>query len=379
VVGCLVERFGAELKKTLPEVDSFISTDQILKIGQAIEGSFVEELKAKGRPYFLYDEQSPREISGAPHSAYVKIAEGCDRPCSFCIIPKIRGAMRSRSIRSIVSEAEALGRQGVREINLIAQDLTAFGKDQRPGAPQADLPALLEALDQSAAVPWVRLLYCYPIGTDVRLLKTMARLPSVCEYIDIPLQHSSERVLKAMQRPLGRYAPRPLVQLIRKEAPNLHIRSTFIVGFPGESEADIKDLEEFIKQGHFSHVGIFSYSKEDGTPAAELKGHLPQKEKDVRRDHLMRIQREVNAQRLKGFIGRTLPVLLEGRHADTDLLLCGRTRFQAPEVDGQVIINEIDAKISPQNLSNASIIDVEISDVSGYDLLGKVVQGDNKL
>jgi len=290
VAGCLVERYRDELKKTIPEVDSFISVDDILKVGDAASNVFGSELAGAARPYFIYDDTMPRYLSTRSHMAYVKVSEGCNRPCTFCIIPKIRGAMRSRSIDSVAREVIELGAQGVKEVNLVAQDLTSFGKDHRNG----DLAALLRRLDSDGAVPWIRLLYAYPIGIDEALLGAITDSKNVCNYLDLPLQHASEGVLKRMQRPVGRYSPRSIIEFIRNRAPEIKLRTTFIVGFPGETEADVLELERFISEGHFSSVGIFTYSPEPGTPAHDMEGQLESAEKDARRERLMLAQQRVN-------------------------------------------------------------------------------------
>lgn len=384
VSGCLVERYKSELAASLPEVDSFITTDDLLKVAAVAEGEDQTILDDAARPYFLYDETMPRVLATKPHTAYVKVSEGCDRPCTFCIIPRIRGAQRSREISSIVREVEALCNQGVREINLVAQDLTSFGKDRSKGkgididgTPQdtaaqngGDLSALLRALDANGSAEWIRLLYAYPVGIERELLRTIVELPSVCNYLDLPLQHSSEKVLQRMKRPIGRYAPRRLIPFIRQEAPEIELRTTFIVGFPGETDEDIADLESFILEGHFSNVGVFTYSREAGTPSYDLDGHISEAEKNKRRARIMKAQQEVVQRRLGQRMGATIPVLLEGTHEDTDLLLVGRASFQAPEVDGVVIIND---KVMEGALNPGSLYSVEITGVAGYDLLGRVV------
>ncbi len=363
MAGCAVERYGAELAKELPEVDHFVSIDNILKIAEVSERDGENLFAGAERPYFLYDDKMPRHLSTRSHTAFVKISEGCDRPCTFCIIPALRGKLRSRALDSVIREAQQLGEMGVQEINLVAQDATAYGKDLG----NLGLLKLLQELDATQAVPWIRLLYAYPIGIDAELLRALVDLPRVCEYLDLPLQHSSQSVLKAMQRPLGRYAPREIVKYIRQIAPELHLRTTFIVGFPGESEKDVDDLESFISEGHFSNVGIFTYSPEDGTPSALMGAQVPENEKKARRAQLMRAQQAVVGKRLESFVGKRLEVLIEGIHDDSELLYVGRTRFQAPEVDGLVIINDAEQGLE---LCAGKRGQVEITEVSGYDLVG---------
>jgi ribosomal protein S12 methylthiotransferase len=373
VAGCMVERYRSELREAIPEVDSFVNLDDILKIGQIAEGAEQSVLDRAARPYFLYDDTMPRRLSTPKYTAYVKISEGCNRPCTFCIIPRIRGAMRSREIASVVREINDLGAGGVREINYVAQDLTAYGSDRKvPGANHEKLAELLRAVDASGAVGWQRLLYAYPIGVDSELLRTIVDLPSVVEYVDIPLQHSSELVLKPMQRPLGQYSPRRVVEKIRKEAPQIAIRTTFIVGFPGETEADVDDLEQFIREGHFCHVGIFTYSREVGTPSHDLEGHLPEKVKEERRKRLMAAQQEMVTARLESFLGQELEVLIEGTHPETDLLLSARARFQAPDIDGSVIINDIDPEC--EGVTPGQFGRLVVTEVAGYDLVGRLTR-----
>ncbi len=375
VAGCAVERYRDELVESLPEVDAFVLTSELLSVGAVARGEGMERaLRDAGRPYFLYDETMPRRLASAPHTAYVKVAEGCNRPCTFCIIPRIRGEMRSRPISSIVGEVRMLAVQGVREVNLVAQDLTSFGTDAEP---RTNLTALLRALDAERVMPWIRLLYAYPIGIDSELLRAIAELPSICEYLDLPLQHASEAVLRRMKRPVGSFATRPIVERIRATAPELALRTTFIVGFPGETEEDISELERFVGEGHFSSVGVFTYSRERGTPSHDYDGQVPEKVKNERRQRIMEAQQGVVAARLGHFVGQRLPVLLEGAHHDTDLLLTGRARWQAPEVDGTVIINDIEGaegdEVDGSRLLPGNIVTVEVSEVVGYDLVGRVV------
>jgi ribosomal protein S12 methylthiotransferase len=256
----------------------------------------------------------------------------------------------------------------VKEVNLVAQDLTAYGKDLPE---KTNLAALLRELDRAGDVDWIRLLYAYPIGIDEELLDTIVALPRVCDYLDLPLQHASLEVLKAMKRPVGKFAPREIIRFIRDRAPSIHLRTTFIVGFPGETEDHVAELEEFILEGHFTSVGIFTYSPEAGTPSHDYEGHLPQKVRNARKARLMKAQQRVVRERLASFVGSTVEVLVEGTHEDTDLLLTGRTRYQAPEVDGSVIINDVSGDRADL-LTPGSFFPVEITEVAGYDLLGRV-------
>jgi ribosomal protein S12 methylthiotransferase len=371
VAGCMVERYKGDIRKALPEVDSFIALDGLLSVGQAAvgeEGGVVDLLNEGARPYFLYDDSMPRHLASNPHMAYVKISEGCNRPCAFCIIPKIRGTMRSRSIESVVREVQALGAQGVREINLVAQDLTAYGTDNNSGK----LVDLLRAVDATKAVQWMRLLYAYPVGVDDELLDAIVGLPTVCDYLDVPLQHASEAVLKRMRRPIGRFGSRRFVEYVKSRQPGIKLRTTFIVGFPGETEADIKELEAFVAEGHFENVGVFTYSPEQDTPAFDMDGAVSDKEKKARRDRVMLAQQKVRVRQNQEYIGKELEVLVEGPHEETELLLSARTRFQAPEVDGTVLINDItDEKL--RSVTTGYLGRVKVTEVSGYDLVGELI------
>lgn len=371
VAGCMVERYKGDIRKALPEVDSFIDLDGLLGVGQAALGtddSLRDVLHEGARPYFLYDETMPRHLASKRHMAYVKVSEGCNRPCAFCIIPQIRGAMRSRSVESITKEVQALGAQGVKEINLVAQDLTAYGTD-RSGEKLVDL---LRALDASRSVAWARLLYAYPVGVDDELLHAIQDLPVVCDYLDVPLQHSSETVLKTMKRPVGRFGSRRFVEYVRTTAPRIHLRTTFIVGFPGETEQDIQDLENFVADGHFESVGVFTYSPEPGTTAYDMGNQIPEKEKRARRDRVMLAQQKVRVARNREYIGQELDVLVEGPHEETEMLLSGRSRFQAPEVDGNILINDVAPELG--SIEEGHLGRVEITEVSGYDLVGRLVR-----
>lgn len=365
VSGCLVSRYGSELRETLPEADAFVSLNDILQVGEVSTGVLSDLFDQGGRPYFLYDDTMPRQISDSQISAYVKISEGCNRPCAFCIIPKIRGTLRTREPESIVKEITELSRQGVREVNLVAQDLTAYGSDHKLG----NLSDLLKRIDQTG-IDWVRLLYSYPVGIDAELMNSIKNLKSVCNYLDLPLQHASEKLLKAMKRPVGKFAAKNISDFIMNAFPEIAFRTTFIVGLPGETEEDVQELEDLILKGYYSSVGIFTYSPERGTPAAEMPNQVAQKLKEQRRNRLMAAQQTIVDRRNQSLIGKTFNVLLEGPHPDTDLVLRGRTEFQAPDVDGLVIINDSEYEDMSKLIGN--FIPVEITEISGYDLVGKI-------
>lgn len=368
VAGCMVERYRSELLASLPEVDSFVSVDEILKVADIAAGKMESVLDRAARPYFLYDDTMPRYLSTASHTAYVKISDGCNRPCAFCIIPRLRGAMRSRAPQSVIDEVRALGQRGVREVNLIAQDLTAYGSDLES---PAKLSELLYSLDKLNAVEWIRLLYAYPIGVDDRLIQAIRDIPSVVEYLDIPLQHSSDNVLRAMRRPLGQYSPRSIVDKIKSQAAEIKIRTTFIVGFPGETEEDVRDLESFIEEGHFEQLGVFKYSREAQTPADAMLGQISDREKESRYKRLMKAQQRALSKQLDTYVGQQLEVMIEGPHEESELLLRARTRFQAPDIDNIVIVNDIDPQFGEVKVGQ--IGQLEVTEISGYDLVGRLL------
>jgi len=388
VAGCMVERYRKDLEASMPEVDRFVSTDEILTV--ADEGSTAEQTFDEARrPYFLYDEAMPRVRSTAGHTAYLKVAEGCDRPCAFCIIPKIRGAFRSRSEDSVVAEARMLLSEGVKELNLVAQDLTSYGSDfaGSSAAGVSKEPRLISLIDRFEALTsefqdpfWIRLLYAYPIGVTDTLVKRLANSPVLCSYLDLPLQHISNAVLKRMNRPLGERGTRGLIEQIRATAPNLKLRTTFIVGFPGETEEDIASLEEFVSAGHFTHVGVFPYSQESEAKSYVFPDQISREVAEERMGRIMEAQQRIVAARHESQIGQVERVLVEGTHEDSDLLYTGRTQWQAPETDGFVILNDVeedlrtDEEASPIEALVGKFVDVEITESAGYDLVGKVIR-----
>ncbi|MDD2942760.1 MAG: 30S ribosomal protein S12 methylthiotransferase RimO [bacterium] len=386
VAGCMVERYRDKLLAEFPEVDRFLSTDELLKVAND-EITSDDCLSEARRPYFLYDELMPRALSDAGSSAYLKISEGCDRPCTFCIIPKIRGSFRSRKPESVIAEARNLLASGVREINLVGQDLTAYGADfAGPGKASVStgdsgLLSLLEMLGnlQSVDPYWVRLLYAYPVGVTERLVQMLQENTSICSYLDLPLQHISSAVLKRMQRPLGARGTRGLIENIRRQAPAVALRTTFIVGFPGETDEDVEELLQFINEGHFMHVGIFTYSQEEEAKAFTFDQQVDEDVKEERRAMLMEAQQAVVERRLEEYVGKRLRVLVEGTHEESDLLLVGRSEFQAPETDGVVIINEIAEELEQGEDGSGSpdfsgrFCEVEVTEVAGYDLVATIV------
>lgn len=382
VAGCLVERYRDQLAMSLPEVDRFISTDELLSVGDGSETTQECFDKAR-RPYFLYDETQPRTISTGTHTAFLKIAEGCDRPCSFCIIPKLRGRFRSRSIESVVEEYKHLHALGVKEFNLVAQDLTNYGADWTTSLKKPQLVKLLRALSEvtePASKSWIRLLYAYPVGVTGELVNLIASTPQLCKYLDLPLQHISKNVLKRMRRPLGEKQTRALIEMIRLTAPNIALRTTFLTGFPGETVEDVDTLCSFISEGHFTHVGVFTYSQEEEADSYSYSEQIPDELKEERKHRIMTAQREVLEARNKCLPGKQIEVLIDGLHCETDLLLSARTEWQAPETDGEVIINDVEDHL----LGKGEDIDreqlrgkfglVEVTETQGYDLIGRLLK-----
>jgi ribosomal protein S12 methylthiotransferase len=383
VAGCMVERYGDDLKESMPEVDHFITTQDLLKIAKSAEGEFSSILDSGARPYFLYDDTMPRYLAGDAISAYVKISEGCNRPCAFCIIPRIRGSLRSRQPQSVIDEINLLSNEGIREANLVAQDLTAYGSDLNP---KVTFLKLLERIGNEVNIPWVRLFYAYPLGISKELLLHIVQNPRVVNYLDLPFQHVSDHILASMKRPRGKYSPKQLAETIRTVAPELALRTTLIVGYPGETEDDIREIEQFIRNVSFEHLGIFEYSAESGTPAAELPGQIPEEEKSRRREHLMTVQQEVIAEKLKSKIGTREIVLIEGPHPESDLFISARASWQGPEVDGCIMINDFnliekngELEQEENNIQKGDFALVEYTEVAGYDLIGTVLGSDNNI
>ena len=372
VAGCMVERYRDDLEKSLPEVDRFISTDDLLLVGDSDSQSILDKAR---RPYFLYDEGMPRVLSTSSHLAYVKIAEGCDRPCTFCIIPKIRGEFRSRPIESIVQEINLLKNAGTKEFNLVAQDLTAYGNDRNRNNQGKDLIKLLnsvEAIVSEEDKIWLRLLYAYPIGVSDELLALISSSKVVCPYLDLPLQHVSDSVLKNMQRPLGGKKTKELILKISKHSPEIAFRTTFLVGFPGETEEDIRELEEFVAEGHFTHLGVFAYSQEKEAASYVFDNQVPEQERESRRERIMLAQQQVVQKKLQSKIGKEEIVLVDGVEGDK---IIARANWQAPETDNCVIIDEI----APRTLANqenglkGKFVKVRYHGNTDYDLLAALV------
>ena len=337
VTGCMVQRYGTSLEEELPEVDHFLGTGEYHRITQVLNRP--EALRSYvDVPMYIHDEMAPRVNSWSRSSAYLKISEGCDHRCTFCIIPTLRGKLRSRTIPSLVTEARRLADEGVVELNLVSQDSTAYGRDLRDGT---GLGGLLQQLSDVPGIEWVRLHYAYPHGLPDGLLEQLAHNPKVCRYLDIPLQHASGAMLKAMRRGVTRAGQERILERVRTAVPDVTVRTTFIVGFPGETDADFAELMDFVREQRFHHVGVFTYFPEDGTPGAELPDQVPDEVKLERQAALMELQRGISRTHLEAMVGQEIRVLVERTSEESELLLEGRAESQAPDVDGKVYLAEI--------------------------------------
>ncbi len=367
VAGCMVQRHHDELKETIPEIDAFVGLNDIERIAEACAlsaGARFEASRAAAR--YLYSEASPRLRTTPGHTAYVKISEGCDHTCSFCAIPSFRGAQRSRSIASIVAEARSLAGQGVVELNLIAQDTTDYGADLGDGTTAA---GLLRALDAVDGIRWIRVLYAYPNRLTPDFVAALASCRRAARYLDLPLQHADAAILRAMRRG-GSYAGHMrLIDDLRRQVPGIALRTTFIVGFPGETDEQFRTLCRFVEEAEFDHVGVFTYSEEKGTPAADRPDDVPPQTKEDRRAGLMAIQERIRGRLNRALIGKTVDALVDGVHEETDLIVCGRTEGQAPEIDGRVLI--VDA---PGPLAPGRFVPVRIDEAHPHDLVGAALE-----
>lgn len=366
VTGCMVQRYGAALEGELPEVDAFVGTGEYHRIAEILESRGTDAPRSYiDVPMYIHDEMAPRVNSWARHSAYLKISEGCDHRCTFCIIPKLRGKLRSRTIESLTAEALRLVSEGVREINIISQDTTAYGRDLY-GAPKLD--ALLRSLATIEGLDWIRLHYAYPIGLPDSLLRTMAEEPKVVRYLDMPLQHASGRMLRLMKRGVTREGQERILDRVRQFVPNIAIRTTFIVGFPGETEEDFAELMDFVRAQRFTRVGVFTYFQEEGTPAAELPDQVDEDVKKDRQRRLMELQAEISEDQHEELMDQIVPVMLDGVSEESELVLVGRMASQAPDVDGQVFIANGSA-----GLRAGQIVQCRITQATAYDLAAEVV------
>lgn len=372
VAGCLVERYRDDLIKELPEVDAFIGTSQVGEILKAADDRFdASELTltpiGNKTSTYLYDFDTPRYRATDSHTAFIKIAEGCDRPCAFCSIPGMRGSFRSRRFGSIIEEARTLAKQGVREVVLIAQDSSRYGEDL--GEVDA-LAALIRALGEIEELEWVRVMYAYPTHISDAFLAAVAETPKAVKYLDMPLQHASRNILKLMKRGGTRESLEKLIRRVRERVPGITIRTTFITGFPGETEEDFNELMEFVRNCRFDNVGVFTYSDEEGTGAYDLPDKVDARTAKRRRTELMKEQAKISKQLNKAKVGQTFPVLFEGLSQESDLLFQGRLQGQAQEIDGYILINDIPDDLDPQI---GTIYNVRITEAHDYDLVGEIL------
>jgi len=372
VAGCLVERYRDELKAEMPEVDAFIGTSQI----NDILGVCDPKTNTRSLPVislgnqsatYLYDESTPRVLATPSHYAFIKIAEGCDRPCAFCFIPQMRGHFRSRRFGSIVAEAHQLAEEGVKELILVAQDSSRYGEDL---GKQDALAHLLRELAQTDGIEWVRVMYTYPTHVSDAFLDVLADEPKAVKYLDIPLQHASQNVLKLMKRGGNRASLERLIKRVRHRVPGIAVRTTFITGFPGETEDDFQELLAFVKNVEFDRVGVFTYSDEEGTPAFNLPNKVNPKIAKRRRDQLMNEQARISRRKNRARVGETVRVLFEGESNESELLWQGRMETQAPDIDGCVLINDAPEDLIPRP---GELVNVLITKAQAYDLVGRIV------
>jgi ribosomal protein S12 methylthiotransferase len=372
VAGCLVERYRDELKAEMPEVDAFIGTSQINDILSVCD----PQTNTRSLPViplgnqsatYLYDESTPRVLATPSHYAFIKIAEGCDRPCAFCFIPQMRGHFRSRRFGSIVAEAHQLAEEGVKELILVAQDSSRYGEDL---GKQDALAHLLRELSHTDGIEWVRVMYTYPTHISDGFLDVLAEEPKAVKYLDMPLQHASQKVLKLMKRGGNRASLERLIERVRKRVPGIAVRTTFITGFPGETEEDFNELMTFVKNVEFDRVGVFTYSDEEGTPAFDLSNKVDPKIAKRRRDRLMKEQSKIAKRKHKATIGKTVRVMFEGESNESELLWQGRMESQAPDIDGCILINDAPEDFAP---SAGELVNVLITEALDYDMLGRVV------
>ena len=375
VAGCMVERYRNDIREQIPEVDAVIGTGEVDKILEACEGqlhSAGSDGNNASLPSYLYHDLTPRVLATPRHTAYIKINEGCDHPCTFCVIPQLRGKFRSRRFESVVREAENLAAAGVREISLIGQDTTFYGEDLglRDG-----LPILLERLAQIEDLNWIRFLYCYPNRITPRLLDTIAAHPRLAKYLDVPLQHASRSVLARMKRGSSGDAFLKMLERARKAIPGVSIRTSFIVGFPGETEKDFRELCDFVRAAEFDWMGVFAYSDEDTSKSFALENKADDETIARRRGTLMAIQKKMSARKLRKRVGQRQQVMLEGPSKDTDLIWEARLEGMAPEIDGKVYITEFEGVNDAENLpAPGTMATAEITESNDYDLIARAIE-----
>jgi ribosomal protein S12 methylthiotransferase len=370
VTGCLPERYATEIHSDLSEVDAILGTNQIKDIVRAVSGEFVPPPNSYGRSdadLYLYDHTTPRTIIGPSFAAYIKVSEGCDHSCAFCVIPKIRGRFRSRSLASLVQEATQLASLGVKEITLVSQDNTNYGTDLGMKDGLADL---LEALDKVPGLRWIRFLYIYPDLVSDRLIQVVNASEKICRYIDMPLQHVSASILKSMRRGGNRTSLTRMIEHIRKGIPEVTLRTTLIVGFPGETKTDFLELKNFCKEIEFDRLGVFTYSDEEDTLAFSMHPKVTNRTAARRQRILMEQQAMIADRKNQRLIGKKFDILVEGPSQESELLLQGRLESQAPEIDGVCLIN--DSEVG--EVQGGEFRKIQILQSLGHDLLGKIVK-----
>ncbi|HTR01857.1 MAG TPA: 30S ribosomal protein S12 methylthiotransferase RimO [Thermoanaerobaculia bacterium] len=368
VAGCMVQKYGRELAREIPEVDSFVGLDELENAPAAAAGlPTLPRFTEKPLATRLYDDLSPRVLSRRRGYAYLKVGEGCDNPCTFCTIPQMRGKQRSRTVASLVAEAKSLAAQGVAELVLISQDTTRYGEDLGMG--RGGLARLVEALLAETPFPWIRFLYAYPKTLDESVLALMAREPRFVPYVDIPLQHVARPILSAMRRGGDAAAYLALLRRMRAVVPDVAVRTTFIVGFPGEGEEEFRALVEFVREAELDSVGAFTYSPEPGSGSEALGDPVPAGEKERRRDFLLSLQKPISRRRLKALRGKTVDAIVEGPSEESDYLFEGRLRSQAPEIDGRLLFTDT----ADRALAPGEIVRVKIGETFDYDVTGAVV------
>jgi ribosomal protein S12 methylthiotransferase len=365
VTGCLPQRYGEELAREIPQVDLWTGTGEFPQIPQLLKGG--ESTALIGKPRYLYDHHTPRIITNTPHSVYVKIAEGCSHPCTFCLIPRLRGQYRSRELASVIREVEHLVAGGVAEVILVAQDTTAYGMDVQE---EKGLYRLLKELIKIKGLQWIRVLYAYPHPDNFHpeLLEMLAGVEKICPYLDIPIQHIDARILQRMGRRTSEKETRELINHIKKEYPAIHLRTTLMVGFPGEGKREFRELLSFVREAEFTHLGVFAYSPEEGTKAARMKGRISSEIAKERAAQIMELQQGISWKQNKAMVGSKVRVLIDGISAEAEGGLQGRTAFQAPEIDGMVHIKKGKAPIG-------KIVLVKITQAGPYDLEGEIEDG----
>lgn len=369
ISGCMAQRYAEQLEKEIPEADLIIGTGEYNKITlllKALEDGKLSQKSFVEIPKFIHTEYDPRLNTSPFYMAWLKISEGCNRNCTFCIIPKLRGKLRSRTVESLVNEANNLAKTGVRELNLISQDLSDYGVDLDENN---KLFNLLEGLETVENIDWIRLFYFYPDELTDEVIEKMATSKKINKYLDMPVQHFSTNVLKRMNRKITGEKIHERIEKIRTRIPDVVLRTSIIVGFPGETEEDFELLLEGVKKARFNHLGIFRYSDEEGTPAFKLQPKVPEDVIEERFDRLYETQKEIVRELNSAYLGKIIQVLIEGEHEETELLIQGRHSGQAPDIDGKVIINDLDGR----TIEIGELVSIEITEVLDYDLVGRLV------